>query len=615
MFKSIRAKMMIIIGVVILVLIVGSSLIAYNQARGILSQSLFKAAEESAQQNAKVISTWIKAKKNDMKLLSQLNSIKSMDWDKQYLTLKKLLKEAPASESLFVVDLNGKMHDTNNYSTNVSNQSYFQRVMQEKKIVVSKILSSFETGRPITIIATPIHKDGQMVGILGNVLKLDKLQQITEDMKINGIGYGWIIDSNKQTIAHPNDKYLGNKKILETGDKQLKNITSQMAEGKAGSGVFMQEGVGKGLAFAPIEETNWSIALVAVNDKVLAPVNAIKKSSLWISLVAIILGLIVAYLISSKIAKPIQAASNFAEEIANGNLQVQSLDITSNDEVGELISSLNRMRNNLKDMITDLLNTTENLSAYSEELSASAQEGNAVIETSNESIKEMTASIQQISASSQQVTGVAQKANSKTKAGSEKVANAEMGMKQINQKIGTTVNTISSLDDKSQEIGQIIELINDIAEQTNLLALNAAIEAARAGEHGQGFAVVAEEIRELAEETAKATDEIANLVKETQNKSDSSLKAINQVEDEAKKGEEIAIETGEIFTEIKSSIEETTAYIQQTAASTQDLAENSDEVMNATQDINNMSEEVTKSSQELASMAQELKDLVERFDV
>ncbi|SJZ56689.1 methyl-accepting chemotaxis protein [Selenihalanaerobacter shriftii] len=345
--------------------------------------------------------------------------------------------------------------------------------------------------------------------------------------------------------------------------------------------------------------------------------NQFQQQVLKVAIISIVVILILVFLFSSffskKITAPIISAMEFITEIANGNLNVEKLQVKTNDEVGNLIDSLNKMHQKLKEMIGSLVDTTENLSAHSEELSASAQEGNAVIGTSMQNIEEMTASIQQISASSQQVTGIAQEANSKTQVGNEKVAKAEMGMKQINQKIKTTVSTISSLDDKSQEIGQIVELINDIADQTNLLALNAAIEAARAGEHGQGFAVVAEEIRELAEETAKATNEIANLVKETQEKSSSGLKAIKQVENESKKGEEIAIETGQIFTKIKSSIEDTSAHIQQTAASTQDLAKNSDEVMEASEDIENVAQEVANASQELSGMAQELQNLVEEF--
>src|SRR6056297_2882113 len=167
----------------------------------------------------------------------------------------------------------------------------------------------------------------------------------------------------------------------------------------------------------------------------------------------------------------------------------------------------------------------------------------------------------------------------------------------------------------SNQIGEIVGLINNIAEQTNLLALNAAIEAARAGEAGQGFAVVADEIRELAEETAKATNNISSLIKETQSQSKISLEAINEVADKTEEGQEIAQKTGEVFVEIEGSSEETAAHIEETAASTQNLAENSEEIMRASGDIKSMSDEVTHSSQELTHMAEKLQRLIEEFKI
>jgi methyl-accepting chemotaxis protein len=607
--------MILTISIMVLLLIVGVSWFAYNQANDILYETLLHEASSNAKNNAQIVTKWLEGIENEIIDMTHTDTIKSMDWTKQQRLLKEVANSYEHMNALYVADVSGDFQITSGSNGNVADREYFQRAMETGEAVISKPIVSKATGDQIVVIGSPVMVEGQAKGFLGATIDLNYLQKIAKDMQINGYGYGWIITSEKNTVAHPAEKYIGNKNVLDDGNQELRDIATRMASGEVGTANYRFKGIEKILGFAPIELTDWSIAITVKSEDILAPLKVIRNGTLLIGLIAIILGIIITYFVAAKISEPILESSAFADEIASGNLKVEPLENQYNDEIGSLISALNKMRDSLRDMTIDLLDTTENLSANSQELSASSEEGNAVIETSNENIEEMTASIQQISASNQEVTGFAEEANSQSQLGGQKIEETVESMEEINQAVEETVVAIQELDTNSEEIGKIVEMITAIAEQTNLLALNAAIEAARAGEHGQGFAVVAEEIRELAEQTAQATDEISGLIEDTQEKSEQGLSAVNLVEDRAQKGKEIVEETGEVFDQIKSSIEETSAHIQETAASAQNLAESSDEVMNASQDIRNMSDEITNSSQELAKMAQDLQKLVERFEV
>jgi methyl-accepting chemotaxis protein len=330
-------------------------------------------------------------------------------------------------------------------------------------------------------------------------------------------------------------------------------------------------------------------------------------------IVSICSGVLVVYLISKQVKKNLDEVIYVSKEIATGNLTIDKLDYDGDDEIGELTTAINTMMEQLQTVITDIKEDSEILLSHSENLSASAEEGTATTESTNHLIENILSSIEKISASTQEVTGFAQEASAKTEIGSENIEETLSSIKQISQSTTETATIINQMSETSQEIDNMVGRIDDIAEQTNLLALNAAIEAARAGEAGQGFAVVAEEIRELATETNDVTQEIVSLIEKIESKINSGLSAIDKVDTKATQGKEIAQETNEVFQEIEKASDQTARQIEETASTTQDLAKNSEQVMTSTDDMKAMSNEITDSSQELAEMAQNLKGLVDQF--
>jgi len=472
------------------------------------------------------------------------------------------------------------------------------------------------TKKPMITVAVPIKQDGKLVGVLGGDIYLETLSKKVVNKKIGNTGYAYLINDNGQLLAHPDQE----KVKSQFNAKKVFDVESILKQNE-GTMQYTFNGQDKFASFVKVNRIGGAIITQAPLKEIYSARNGIRNQIILFSLVVIVLLSLFIYFINKKyILTPLNKLINTILSIADGDLNDKIQFEDRNDEIGQVGTALSKMKQNLKEIIVNLKNSIEDLSAYSEELSASAEEGNATIETTNQLIENMSASIQQISASAQEVNSFAQEATSQTQGGTENIKATINNIETIDQSVDKTVNIMGELNDKSQEIEQIIELITNIAEQTNLLALNAAIEAARAGtnknsEGGQGFAVVAEEIRELAEETSQATNEIAQLIAEIQKKANAGLNAINEVQDKTQTGKEISQETGEVFDKIKTYNQQTSNQIQQTSAAAQELAENSDEIMTAADDIDNMSEEVTKSSQELAEMAQKLQQVIQRFDV
>ena len=326
-----------------------------------------------------------------------------------------------------------------------------------------------------------------------------------------------------------------------------------------------------------------------------------------ISVLAIAIGIFLAMFLTNMIVKPIKKVVERVEEIAKGNLMGDELKVKSKDEVGVLTSSVNEMVASLRNLIGELNASAENLAASAEEISASTDEiakgsqqqaGDA--SSSSEMAKEMANAVQAVSQNAEQAAQLTETTLEAASEGGEVIHGTVEGMKEISRKI----NDLSS---KSVQIGEIIEVIDDIAEQTNLLALNAAIEAARAGEAGKGFAVVADEVRKLAERSSKATREISDLIQSIQENTEESVKAVDE-------GNERTNKAGNSFKEIIKLVRDSANKVSEIAAASEEQASQSSEVQLAVENIASVSEQTSASVQETATTASELAKMSETLN-
>ncbi|NYR11251.1 methyl-accepting chemotaxis protein [Pseudoalteromonas sp. MIP2626] len=375
------------------------------------------------------------------------------------------------------------------------------------------------TSNELTISAVvPMQQNEQFIGVAGADIEMSIITKIINDIDFLGLGYGFLIDSNGQVLSHPNRAL------------NLKNTTELFGTHTALQSEFTEyqvAGQSKLISYTKIrgiENVDWYLGVVIDKDKAFASVSAFGKTAAIYMLIGIVVIIIMMQLLLRYLMRPMQRLNDAIKNIAQGEGDLTCrLEVENEDEFGELSHSFNLFIEKIQHSIEQVKHTTESLDVAISSLVAQTDSTLLMYEDQTKRTDSVATAINQFSATAMEISNSAERASKLAKnadqhsaQNQQTLSNNVASIHQLSKNMEQAQQTINSLNVHTASIGQVLEVIKGVSEQTNLLALNAAIEAARAGEAGRGFAVVADEVRQLAHRTQQSTQEIEDTVSQLQ---------------------------------------------------------------------------------------------------
>lgn len=467
--------------------------------------------------------------------------------------------------------------------------------------------------------------NNKFMGVTTADINLSKLQEMVNKLSASKTGKSFLLDKNGLYISDKDKSKIMKVNISNDSDKDLANLGKSIISSNSGEQTYKDNNGLNNIYYTTISETGWKLALVVPQNELFESIKQLLTRLIVIALIfsSFIIGVIIFF--SQYLKNSIQKVNTLAESIKDGDL-TNVIDVKTHDELGHMSQNLNIMNSNLRDIVNNFHLGLEQVVATSEELTASseqtqlaanqisisiqdvaygAEEQDKITKDTLRMVEEISEGIEQVSNNVQLIANSSTNTFKQAETGNAVIVNVINQMDNIDKKVTTSSDIINVLGKKSDEIGEIISVINSIAEQTNLLALNAAIEAARAGENGKGFAVVADEVRKLAEQSAGATDEIKKIILEIQINVSNVIQSMAEGTDAVKLGMTSVEDAGNAFKLILSGIDNITNEMQQASAVVQQIYASSENVVTSVQNITKVSQKTSSNSESVAAASEE----------
>lgn len=579
-----------IIASVILLLTISlaiSAVISNNQMSASMVSSIDKYSKLNVSTTADRITTWFSTMKTGLKKSAPDFAIRHDD--NETLRMVKQIEFATQANDVVASYEDGSLYSALHGKVDIDARelAWYKDAKIQRKTVVTNIYKHSTTGELLISIAEPFFSDGQFSGVLLADIKLDVLQGMVEIS---------VLEDSVTTLYNEDTMAIATTDPLEIVGQRAPNRNKEYTELKThienndqGMIELDDYGFAKIVYFSTLvldDNTVWKIIITLDKKSHLAAVNESSQVLLISGIVLVLLSSLVIYVSLSRLYAPILALKDMINDLARGDGDLtQRLDVTRNDDLGEIAEAVNRFIINLQEMMLKIANSTVHISTGIGELRNQTEQNNQVLTEHANETEQVVVAITEMSSTADSVAQSAARSASFTQQTTEQanqskvvVDTAVSGVADLVNEVESMATNIQTMNNDTKKISAVLGIIGGIADQTNLLALNAAIEAARAGEQGRGFAVVADEVRTLAARTQQSTSEINEMLTNLNRGTDS----------------------------VVSAMDATRTSCEQTANTTASVNESLDCMTNSIVQINDLGIQIATAAEEQSSVTEEI---------